>query len=680
MAVIILRRAAIALAVCITAIFGILFLQFSNGNGFILSVGALKINGFERLSYGGSTTPDTPLLVSADGITFFIDRKAPLAAVLDSGEEIALEMLSFTKEENLFSVEFERGVSLSFFTGEAAGSGSQGAAMIIAKIPAHGGIDKLRLGYRLDRGASLEIIGGALMVCAESGFYVLAGATLESGSQAEETRLEILARSPSVSYTKYESVRDVSLEAIGEDISASEEAYRQAAARLSDAMLLNYHEATEALSLTEPLAAAYLAESIPQGNYATALASLPQSFRNSGERSLLTAVFLGGMESAWRLWRQNNDVELAAYTASLEAQEPSVFEKKELSSLLIANRRANDLRSLAEIADAAASRGELTPRQAAGVLELSLDRGLFPQAAGEISDETIATCEETIRKSLRYFPSFSSLPSSLYIEENAGAASAASALEIASILYRWGASDEERADWMAAARLIFMTLLSLAESANELPAVISIPDTARRTGAESRLARQGARQSGGRASSAQAIPLGGIYPLVETASSCYPRGIPAYPRYILWSCAENISLSISSEGVIEISAEFPIGQTHYMALGGVPSFYSIRIHDSEYRSDPLFESRNASGFMYSANDGAIFIKLRQRTARETITIRTAAPPAPSAPPPPEPEPAPEAEVAPPAETASPAAAAEAAPASILIPSLLNYSLRYGDGE
>ncbi len=630
MAVNVLRRAAITLAVYILALLGILFLQFSNDNGFILSIGTLKINGFERSAQDGTAMPDPPLLVSADGIAFFIDKKTPLAAVLDTGEEIALEMRSFNKGDGAFSIEFDRGVTLSFFPAETnTEEERQGGAVIRAEMPE--GISLLRLGYRLDGSASLESVGGALMVCSEGKIYALGGATLEGGFSGgvlpAESRIEIFSQSPSVAYTKYEVLRDVSLETIGKDLSASEEAYSLAVESFAETLSSAYQAAAEAGSLTEQLAAAYLAESGRRGNYVAAVASLPASFLNGGGARSLTAVYAGGTEAAWQLWRQENERELLAYTASLGAGDAAVFEKKSLAAFLIANRRANDFRRLAEIAAVCTQQETLTTRQAAGILELSLDRGLFSQAATEISDEIIAVCEETIRKSLRYFPSFSSVPSALYIEENAGAADTLSALETAAILYRWGSRNAGKADWTAAARLIAMTVLKRAESGDSLPAVITIPDPAGRADAK--------------ASEAQDIPLAGIYPLIEPVTSWYPHAEAVYPGYFIWTCAANVSFSLSAEGVIDISAEFPAGQEHYMIVSGMQDFYGIQIHGADYRSDPRFETYNVSGYRYSADEDTIFIKLRHRAGRETIRIFTMPPP----PSEPETESSPEAEPA-----------------------------------
>ena len=652
MAFIILRRAAIALAAYIAALLGILFLQFPNGNAFILSIGALKINGFERAGQEGASTPEAPLTVSADGISFFIEKEAPLIAVLDSGEEVVLEMRSFNKGERAFSVGFDRGVSLLFLA-DAEENG--GGAAIQAKIPE--GVSLIRLAYRLDKAPSLAL--GEPLIRGAGGFYVLEGARLEggySGVEGMESRVEIRAESPFVSCAKYEVIRDISLEAIGEDISASEEAYAQAIESFSQGIILEYQQATESGSLTQEIVAAFLAESARRGNLSAAAASLPASFLNSGDSSPLTAVYVGGIEAAWRQRMQDNERELSAYTANLEAQNPAVFETRGIAAFLISNRRSDDFRRLAELAALYARQEALTPRQAAGILELSLDRSLLPRSQTAIDNNTIATCEETIRKALRYFPAFSSAPSALYIEESSSAAPAPSALETAAILYRWGKSSEERADWAAAARLITITALNLAERGGFLPEAIAIPDPAGNSAAEA---------------DERAIPLAAVYPLIEPLSSWYPHAAVAYPRYSVWTCASDASISLSPEGVVSISVSFPTGQAHYMAISDVQSLYSLQMHGQSWGSDSRFESFSSSGYRHSASEGVIYLRLRHRTDRETIRILTSPPNAPAPAPAPAPvaERAPEPEEPPPQEEPQPQeeAVPERMPAALPVP-------------
>ena len=611
MAVNILRRAAATLVVLIAALLGVLILQFSGSSEFILTAGAFKINGFERPDAAGEKSPEAPLYVSADGITFFIDRKSPLAAVLDTGETVALEMVSYIKEENSFTVRFDRDVSLSFLAARAESGGEEeGDVAIVAALPE--GVAGLSIAYALDPRASLESLNGALIVSAESGFYRLEGAEAAAssadGAASNEHRLAISAASPRLSYARYEILEEVSLEAIAQDPSASEELYGQALENFAQSILQAYQAAAEANAVTDALAATFLAESARRGNLDAARASLPSSFLNGGERSYDTSPYIGGVEAAWRKWRAENEREFASYTANFDARSPAIFEKKSLVAFLISNRRADDYRRLAELAAQCASRASLTPRQAAGVLEFSADRRLLPRSVPEVDSETIAICEETLLGSLRYFSHLSSANSALYIEESEKSAGTTSALEIAAILYRWDTANEEKSEWAAAARLITATALGLAGEDGTLPAAIAIPE------------RRGQKISQPSSAEDAAIPPAAVYPLIEPLASYFPHTVAVYPRYSIWTCASDAALYFPRAGVLDIAVEFPTGQAHYVVIRGVHDFYGIQVRGTTYNSDTRFEAASAPSCRYIAGEDTLFIKVQQREERETIRI------------------------------------------------------------
>ena len=682
MAVIILRRAAITFAVLIAALLFVLVLQFPGSNEFILTAGALRINGFEKSDEGGAKAPEAPLYVSANGITFFIDRKSPLVAVLESGEEVALEMRSFLIEENAFTVRFDRNVSLSFLSAEAVGAAKSEAsaesnveaeadaevevevdieseaegeieaeaeveveAAIKAEIPKD--VSCLLLAFALGRNATLESSNGELAISCEGGLYMLEGAAMQSAAHGGASRIEITSAAPSVLYVKavreepptieivseveppsvsymedetiadeiiepiedetieYGTIEDVSLERIAQDASASEAAYLRVAESFAERILQAYQSAAASNAVTEELAAAFLAESARQGNLTAARSSLSSSFLNSDERSYVTSPFVGGLDAAWRKWTADNEREMRAYTSRLAARSPALFEKNGLVAFLISNRLADDYRRLANIAEERARQGSLTPRQAAGIIEFSLDRRVMPRSVPAVSSDTIALCEETLLKSLRYFSRIPSGSSSLYIEENAGTAGTISALEIAAILYRWGTANNEKSGWAAAARLITATVLRLAESESALPASIAIPS------------REGQMAAGAKRAT---IPIAAAYPLVEPLAIWYPRSVAVYPRYSIWTSAQNANIYFPRAGMLDFEADFPAGQSHFVVIRGVHDFYGIQWRGTTYNSDANFETQNAPSCRYISGEDTLFIKMQHGEERETVRI------------------------------------------------------------
>ncbi len=89
---------------------------------------------------------------------------------------------------------------------------------------------------------------------------------------------------------------------------------------------------------------------------------------------------------------------------------------------------------------------------------------------------------------------------------------------------------------------------------------------------------------------------------------------------------------------VEIDVNFPVGQTHHLAIKGVEPFDTIFLHGIRWKSDPRFQ-RYSDGWVYNSVTKTLYVKIRHRTARETIQINfpSPAPAAPAAPATPSPE-------------------------------------------
>jgi hypothetical protein len=102
----------------------------------------------------------------------------------------------------------------------------------------------------------------------------------------------------------------------------------------------------------------------------------------------------------------------------------------------------------------------------------------------------------------------------------------------------------------------------------------------------------------------------------------YPRaaGIGAGVNGIwAWTAASAVSAS-QENNVLDISVGFPAGETHYMMIRGVRPFAKIQLYGIDYRTDPQFERYDSSGWVYSAGEQILILKMKHRAVSEHIRI------------------------------------------------------------
>jgi hypothetical protein len=86
-----------------------------------------------------------------------------------------------------------------------------------------------------------------------------------------------------------------------------------------------------------------------------------------------------------------------------------------------------------------------------------------------------------------------------------------------------------------------------------------------------------------------------------------------------WTAAQAVSGSQQGD-ILDITVTFPVGETHYMIIRGIQSFSRIQLYGVDYRSDSQFERYDSSGWMYSAQEQTLIVKMRHRSSDETIRI------------------------------------------------------------
>ena len=119
--------------------------------------------------------------------------------------------------------------------------------------------------------------------------------------------------------------------------------------------------------------------------------------------------------------------------------------------------------------------------------------------------------------------------------------------------------------------------------------------------------------------------LAEIYPVIANENLYYPHctvlGYYGSDAVWAWTCSPSVSYKIGTGGVVSINLDFPLNDSHYIYMKGVPTFYAnIEIQGTRWRSDTTFETYNSSGYVYNAGTESMYLKSRHKSRDELIRI------------------------------------------------------------
>jgi hypothetical protein len=357
-------------------------------------------------------------------------------------------------------------------------------------------------------------------------------------------------------------------------------------------------------SNNEDMVVAYSGEAVSQGTYAGAVSSIPADFLNGDRRTYESSVFLGALPQALRSLtsaEQEKRDRLAQRIAegSLDfLNEPGVFEYLAIrGDVALIDAAAEIIRALPP--------EELPAAGAAGILEGYDDWNRHQ----EVMDKTqtvenpfepymsqvyliIAGGVKKIPPGDRVFVFFEN-PTD--VEFN---------LRLGKALARY-AEYAGNTDWAAVGRSLILSALSLVNESGTVPSSIS-------------------RAENGIVQEAPDSPRFGsakLYRILNPGES-YPRAVRVLgPPDPVWAWTGATDISITREGGdMDIAAAFPVGLTHYMLVRGIPPPSKVQLYEKDYRTAPDFERYDSSGWLYSAAEQTLLIKMRHRSPVEHVRI------------------------------------------------------------
>jgi hypothetical protein len=393
----------------------------------------------------------------------------------------------------------------------------------------------------------------------------------------------------------------------------AQEAYEEALARWVDR---NYALWSRLIASRndEDLVIAYQAEALRRGAFKTAQAAVSRNFLNGGRRSYESSVYLGGMVAAQRGFVTAEGDRLSRLTRLInENSADLLLESLSFEFLKLRNQENLMNQGIALIRNL--DPASLVPAQIPGLLEaltagLGLDEALVQQAQFVLSP-----C-------LKRLPPVNAEGMGLVLAFQGDSADIGWNLRLGKALADWGTAVNQ-AGWAAIGRSIVLSVLSLEDGEGRVIANLGLDG-------------QGEVLPTGTGS----IDAGWIYRLLEIGDY-RPRALAISPAAAgLWTWTASPDVAVTQEGqILDLTVNFPLGESHYMLVRGVSPFYRLQFYNMDWRSDPQFERYDSSGWVYYPQDRILVLKVKHRSPVEHIRLYLGSPPppAPVEPPPAEPE-------------------------------------------
>jgi hypothetical protein len=349
---------------------------------------------------------------------------------------------------------------------------------------------------------------------------------------------------------------------------------------------------------------AWCGEAIRQGSYRTASTVVPISFSSDPHRTWESAVYqfdrrIGVWERAARavgvFEREKNN----RLTRLLAQKDSALFTEKHLVEFLAirgSNGVIDNLLSFARELDPASVTLEMIP----GILESSLDMSKWRPD----TDDPFAPLAEQVmqlvandlhRDGDRVFV-FSNDRAD--IEFN---------LRLGMAVHKWGEKTGSN-EWAGVGRSLALSVISLSSDNGSVPAFLTNGETN--------------SEAAERISSARLYRILNDNVHLPHATATGANGIWA------WTAATAVNIS-RTDTQMNISIQFPVGETHYVMLYNVPPFPLLQIYEVSWRRAVDFESYyNSSGWYYFEQERILVIKINQRSNTENVRIYFTVPRAP----------------------------------------------------
>lgn len=592
------RRFFLLLALYSTILFGIIVLQFKNSNTFTFSTGSLRASGSWDQEQETSLKPSLPLHITVNGLDFFIDTQNPVLAFGANKQGVALSLLKLEQFDKAIRLSFSEEVEIVFASEKR---GEVDTTTISTTLPKK--YQKIRLPYKIMRSTKLEKLDSQVLLSVGNTKYTFLGVAISEQSGLHERYLELSSAQPLARYQTWIPAKGININNLSSIAGARKDTYQTKLEEFAQNSLAAFKIALNSGSINEPLVTAYVAEMGRVGMYHAALDVVPESWRLGSNKTWLSNTFFNNLEKTWLGFMAKEREERTLLSKQISEKNPACFEFPSLVPYLLDRGSAILLSDLLKMSESLVI-ANLTPLQAAGIIEAGLDLAqLVPTTENNLAT-LYESCERILSASLLKFGD------ELFIGENKTSVDTKASLRIAKILIRYGDSNPSKSSWRSCGYLLVTSLLNFSGDRATLPANFAI---------------SGTESAGGVIAKTETILSPAVlYPLIMSENTWYPHiqsfAFQGLPGIWAWTSAQSITLSEPSKDVLKIATRFPQGETHYLVLRGIKPFSRIQIYGMDFRSDPRFENYNSSGYRYNQETETLFLKMRHKAEIEDVIL------------------------------------------------------------
>lgn len=596
------RRVFFLSALYICIIFGIFFIQFTNGRAFSLSLGSMLVSGARVMGDDGVERPELPLHLGVNGLDLYFDDHEKLLAWSSDKSSVALDLIDFGEKDSGFEIRFSGGVSVLF---RADRRGDTEILGVTAEMPRK--YSRVTIPYRIARSARLEKKDSLTLVSAGKAKYSFSQP--QSFTATGTQRLAISRAAPTVYYQTWRPAKGLVIEELAGIPGASDKTLQANVERFAANALTSFRAAINSGTYDEGLAVDYIAEMGRVGMYHAALEAIPVSFSAGSARTWRSSTFLNHLEKTWATFSSEERNERSRLARLLGESNPELFEFPSLLPYLVDRGSSvlfDDIGKFAASIDITA----VSSLQAAGILESVLDAPVTAPVIAASLSALSDSCERKLQSSLWRVGDL------LYLSDDGSIVDTATTFRVAAVLSRYGANMPGKSAWKYAGNLLASTLLDFAGNRAEFPARFTLTGTAQ-------------EKTGIVAKTDRILMPADSYSLIMTSNSWLPHVVSFAssdaPGMWAWTSAKAVSLSRPQPDMLRIETRFPQGETHYMVIRGIKQFRRIQIYGMDFRTDPRFESYNSSGYRYDEETETLYLKMRHKSEYEEVTVWLGAP-------------------------------------------------------
>jgi hypothetical protein len=600
-----MRKPVVPRFLLLLVLYGLIFVflvqfQFSNKNNFILRTGSMVIQGnsagaAERIP--GLYPLSGPVSVFFGGMEFILGNGLELTGF--ENVSVYPELMVIMDDEVYFRL--NRGPELVFTTQYTGGSielairagfsVSDSSAIEFSDEPdgslaAITGTEyhSLKIPFRPLRTSKVLEKNNAVLINSDGVNY-----NFNRNTGADSVVLEV--HNPAVSYRVLPDRETANPRDFFVPAALNNEEYEAAVTLWLDRSYSLWNRAVAGReTVNGELLCAYLSEALKRGTYRSAAAAVSASWTPANS-FYEASSYIGRLDAA----QQNiaaAERERFSRTARLfNERSPEFLKEYRIIDFLAVRGYGNLMDDAAEILrtfDPAA----MTPEQAAGFLEGYLDWEYYRPGKrnpyNRFVDQALFVITEHLQKNPR-----TGGGALVFIKSGSSDEEADTELNLrlGSALVQY--NDEIK---VALGKTLILSALSLADESGDVP----------------RMARKNFTGYGERLHSSR------IYRICFAGEN-YARAQAAGSGFWAWTAASSISRNVVSDRM-DITVNFPAGETHYMIIRGIRPFASLLFNNVNANQDNLFERYDYSGWVYLPAEQTLLVKFRHRLPAERITV------------------------------------------------------------